>query len=454
MLVRLTEQIRNFISSGNKRSVKAKKNIFASVFIRGFSVTINFLLVRVSLEYLDETRYGIWLTIASFLYWFNFFDLGLEKGLRNRLAETLALKKYKLARIYISSSYAMLTMIIGMVSLIFFTANLFLDWAKILNAPAGLSHQLNIISVLVFGSFFIRFILKIIGSVLNADQRPALYNLLNPLGNFISLIILVLLLFFANDSLLYLSIVMCSSPVIILLISTILLYSRKYHYIRPSIAYVKLKSIRSILNLGLKFFVINISYIIIYQTSNIIIARAFSPADVTPYNLAFRYFNLLIVFFQIVLIPYWSAITEAWTTKDYRWIENIMKRLQQLWYLVIILALFMLFTAKFAYKILYGDINIPFKLSVYFCIYFVLFILGNIYSTFLNGTGKIKLQLYLSSIGAIIFLPLTLFFLKVLHLGVESVILAIIISNFFGPIVAPIQYKKLITNTAKNIWNK
>jgi Na+-driven multidrug efflux pump len=49
---------------------------------------------------------------------------------------------------------------------------------------------------------------------------------------------------------------------------------------------------------------------------------------------------------------------------------------------------------------------------------------------------------------------MTYFFVKVLNWGIEGVVIASIISNFYSPIIAPIQYYKLINGKAKGIWNE
>ena len=91
---------------GHERTVKAKKNIIASVFIKGLSMIVGFLIVRITLDYLSQNTYGIWLTLTSFLAWFSFFEIGLGSGLRNKLAEALAVKNYELGKSYVSTTYA------------------------------------------------------------------------------------------------------------------------------------------------------------------------------------------------------------------------------------------------------------------------------------------------------------------------------------------------------------
>ena len=68
---------------GDTRSVKAKKNIIVSGFIKGADMLVYLLLVPLTLGYLNAYEYGIWLTLNSLLTWIDSFDIGLGNGLRN-----------------------------------------------------------------------------------------------------------------------------------------------------------------------------------------------------------------------------------------------------------------------------------------------------------------------------------------------------------------------------------
>ena len=75
-----------------------------------------------------------------------------------------------------------------------------------------------------------------------------------------------------------------------------------------------------------------------------------------------------------------------------------------------------------------------------------------IFSQFLNGVGKIKLQLFSGIFGAILNIPLAIFLGK--HLGIYGVLLSTAILGLVSAFWSPIQYFKLINNKATGIWNK
>jgi len=129
---------KTFLTQGHERSVKTKKNIFTSILIKCVSIAISFLLIPLALNYLNPVKYGIWLTLTSVIGWFAFFDLGLGNGLRNKLAEALAKNDNELARTYISTSYAIMSITIGLVYLLFVLVFPFINWSFILNTPPEL----------------------------------------------------------------------------------------------------------------------------------------------------------------------------------------------------------------------------------------------------------------------------------------------------------------------------
>lgn len=153
---------KDFFSKGHKRTIQAKKNIIASFIIKGLNIAIGLALVPLTIHYLNPTKYGIWITLSSIIGWFGFFDIGLGHGLRNRFAEALATGKYELARTYVSTTYAILSLIIGCVLFIFYLINPFLNWGKILNVSneLALHSELSVLALVVFTFFCLRFVFQ------------------------------------------------------------------------------------------------------------------------------------------------------------------------------------------------------------------------------------------------------------------------------------------------------
>jgi O-antigen/teichoic acid export membrane protein len=452
-MLNLLQIIKNFFTQGNERSINAKKNILIIALLKGFGIAISLVLVPITIHYVNPTRYGIWLTLSSIVGWFSFFDIGLGNGLRNKFAEAIASGKPELARTYVSTTYAILTIIIAIVLLIFFCINPFLNWAKILNTPADMAGELSLLALIVFGFFCIQFVLRLITTIITANQQPAKASLFDFMGSLLSLSIIYILTKTTSGNLIYLGTVFSLTPVLVLISSSLWFYTHKYKPYAPSIKFVKFRFARDLMSLGSKFFVIQMAAVILYQTSNIIIAHLFGPEQVTPYNIAYKYFSVITMAFGMLMVPLWSAYTEAWIKKDIDWIKNSINKLILIWVLIAVTVIIMLIFSNFIYRMWVGkEIKVPISVSVVMAAYVIINGWCGIFSQFLNGVGKIKLQLYSGIFGALINIPLAIFLGK--HLGIYGVVMSTAILGIVSAVWSPIQYMKIINNKATGIWNK
>src|SRR4051812_7995739 len=184
----LVTLVKGFISKGHQRSVKAKKNIITSFIIKGFSIILSLAFVPLTVSYVNPLRYGIWLALSSIIGWFSYFDIGFGNGLRNKFAESVAKKEYDRARIYVSTTYAVIAALAIVCIFIFVFVNPFINWTKILNAPAGMAKELDQLALIVFSFFWMQFVLQLITTIITANQEAAKASFFNLLGSVFSLV--------------------------------------------------------------------------------------------------------------------------------------------------------------------------------------------------------------------------------------------------------------------------
>lgn len=445
--------IKSVLANTDKRSLKAYKNIIALFAIKGVGMIIGFVLVPLTLNYLDPTRYGIWITLSTFVTWLALFNVGLGSGLGFRLAEAIAKKDISKARIYVSTAYAGLILIFTGVYVLFTIANFFLDWTVILNTSKGLKDELSLLARIVFLFFCMQFVINLIYNIAYAKQEPALTQLFGILGSLLSLAGIYLLTKFTHGRLIYLGVLLAGVPIITGLIITIILFNTRYKDIKPSIKFVHFSELKNILNIGLKFFFVQIVALVLYETNNIIIAQLFGPAEVTPYSIAFKYFGIATFIFTTILSPYCVAFTDAFYRGEIEWVKKVMKNLKLIWLGLVALVVLFFFSSRFAVHLWLGDKVIVQKGLYFFMgLYVLINAMASIYSSFLNGVGKVMSQFYIAVGIAAIHIPLTIFLCH--KFGIVGVMASVII---FGPvslILYDLQYKRILKGTAKGIWNK
>jgi O-antigen/teichoic acid export membrane protein len=441
------------LNRSNERTTNAIKNILASFIIKGISILVSLLLVPLTINYVNPTQYGIWLTLSSIVAWFSFFDIGFGNGLRNRFAEAKATGDYKKAKGYVSTTYVCLGVIFTVIWILFFCINFFVDWSVILNAPVQMAKELSQVAIIVFSFFCMQIVLKTINTILIANQKPAKSAFFDMLGQVFALLIIFILTKTTSGSLLYIALALGFSPVLIMLISSFWFYTHDYKKFTPSIHLFEKNTAKDILNLGSKFFLVQITALLLFQTNSLIIAHVCGNIYVTEFNIAYKYIGIINMVFTIIVAPYWSATTEAYKHKDFQWIHKNIKFLNYVWGWVLIFGIILVVIAKSVYCIWLGDsIEANYLLLTLMLLYYMVYMRWTLYGNFINGIGKVSLQLYITLIEVIVHIPLTIFLSY--QYGLNGAVLSMTITSLVNVIWPPIQIKKILCGTEKGIWVK
>jgi O-antigen/teichoic acid export membrane protein len=411
--------------------------------------------VPLTIHYINPSQYGIWLTLSSLIAWISFFDIGFTHGLRNKFAEAKAKGDITVARIYISTTYYYIAIIFLILWVLLLSVNHFISWHSLLNLPLEMESDVSRLAMLIFSYFCFQFVFRIINTILIADQQPAKASLLDMLGQLFSLAIIFVLTKLTSGSLLNLGLAVGVAPTLILVGANFFLFNTKYKAYKPSLKFVQKEYAKDIMRLGVKFFVLQIAAIIQFESSLFLIAHYFLPIEVTNYNIAYKYFSVLQMVFMILLSPLWSGVTEAYNSGDTAWIKNAVKKYLLLVIPFLITGLVMLAFSGRIYELWVGKnvVHISFTISVLFLVFFSTGMFASIFVSIVNGIGALRLQFITSLISSVSFFLVFLVLMKYFHMGVKSVIIASIISNFFGYIVAPLQvYNIFYKKSASRIW--
>lgn len=425
------------------RSKKAVKNVVASFGLKGVSMIMSLVLVPLTLSYLTQYEYGVWLTLTSILVWLDFFDIGLTNGLRNKLAESIAKEDWDRGRAYVSTTFFILSLI-GFLIIIFFSLIFFyIDWDTVLNTKENPIPQLSEIVFIVFVLCIINFVMKTIGTIFSANQEPMMSNLFSCIGQAFSVIIIYILTQVTDGNLMYVAIAFSISPILVYVISYPYAFYVRFPKLSPSYKYVKLKLARDIVGIGVQFFLIQVVCLILYQSSNIIIAQLFNPIEVTPYNIGYRYMNVIVMLFMIVITPLWTAITDAFTKKDYIWIQKSISVMMRIWLLFVALVVLFFVFSTFAIELWVGkSVHVPEIVIIALGIFVILDMWNRIFASFANGITHLKIQLFTAIAEGVLFIPLAVLFSQ--FMGVSGVAWALTAVSIIPAIALYIDYKRTI----------
>ena len=438
----------------SNRSSLLQKNIIASFIIKGWSAIIVLLMVPATLHCLGEYNNGIWLTISSMLLWIDNMDIGLGNGLRNKIAEYMAHGESERTRSLVSSTFAMLTCIIIPVMLVLLLLIMAGDPYQVFNAVPDKAPHLEQVLMVTVILVCTSFVFKLIGNFYMGLQLPAVSNLLITLGQTLALIGTYIVLWSGSHSLMLIALVNTAAPLLVYLLAYPYTFFYRYPQLRPSFKLINFKEAKAVINMGVQFFIMQISSVILFMTSNILISNLFSPAMVTPYQITYRYFSILLVIFTVICMPFWNATTDAYQRNDIAWIRNATRKLRLMIVGILFCLIVMIALSDIVYAIwIDRQTVIDLRMSIVMAAYIFILIYSMRYSYFINGIGKLRLQLIFTTVAAVLFIPLAYLTTQLTHSIIWFMIVMCLV-NIPGLIVNRIQFYKLINGKANGIWMK
>lgn len=429
----------------NKRIVK---NIGISMVMKPISLVLSLAYTSLALSFLGEEKYGIWVIILNIVSWINYFDIGIGNGLRNKLAEAYARQDYKSAQAYVSTA-CVGTSVISVCFCILIT----LGWNLLrLSDFFNLNTTGENTNIVIFVSVFfvcVNFVLALSKTSAYAIQQPGLTSVTAAIGQLFQIIILLSLSVLLHENLMAVAVMYGIAS----LFDNVILYvliTHNHKYLRPKISMVNMNYMKPLLAMGIGFFIMQICSLVLNTTDNLLISNLYGSAEVTPYDMVYKCFSVFVQVHAIIIMPMWSAYTVANTNNDLNWIKNTMRRINLITLLlsagvVVGIFLFEPFAAIWLGRRLDYGKGLIFLVAVYMIIQ----MFANNYSSFLCGVGHIKVSTIISLIGAVLNIPLSVFFAKYMHMRLAGIILGSFCVMFISFLVLPAVAHKWIRDRSR-----
>lgn len=432
------------------RNIVQNKNIVFGITFKGISVFLNFLIVPILILFLGKIEYGVWITIFSIVNWIFTFDLGIGQGLRNKLTEALSVNDLEKASQIISTSYVFISLFSLLILILGIFFIYFANFQELLNYKAKSNSFLQNFVFLSLFFTIINFVISLYKKLFLAVHKSFVIELVNVFfQTFYLVVTLIWLHYNLEKSLISLVFIFGVINFVVSLIATFVFFKIQ-EKVLFSFKKVSLKEGRLLLGLGGKFFIINCSLLVILSTDNIIISNLLGPTFVTDYFTVQKIFQFLIILFTIVLSSSWGLYSEAIIKKDYNWIRQNLKKMNFFLIGILTLGVIFFYFIEEILNIWIGKDLIEIPKGLAFCnmIYTFIFCFTNIYMFFINASNKINIQMYLYVFAAIINIPLSIFFVKLLG-STTGVILSTLLCFLPLLVTMPIQSHMIIKNLEK-----
>lgn len=423
-----------------------KSNISIGLLYKVLSLSTIYITIPFLMEFLGTSNYGIWVTLYSIVSILFFLDGGVSNGLRTKLAEAIGKDDNELGQKYITAGYVTITTI----AISFLLIGLFLVYGVSLTEFFEIEKsiqefQLKNVFLILLVSIVLNFILSQYKSLFFAIQRSKVVELSVFIYQLLILLFVIFGIYYLNESLIYIAIVYGLSSILIGIYFTF--YFFKTSPFKISFQLLEVSKVKELLNLGSRFFIIQMCIIIIFTSDNLLTIKLLGPDFVAAYDTHYKMYHLFITFSVIFLDPFWTMFSDAYQKNDMLWVKKTLKKLNLFFLLLVIGIIIFTLCSETLFTIWVGKrVEYSFLLSSLFALCVLIRIFGMIYMYFLNGIGNISLQMWLYVFGAIINIPLSIFFVKSFQMNSEGIILGTICSILGLSTILPFQAYNIIRN--------
>lgn len=295
----------------------------------GLSKAISLLTVAISVpltvRYLGGERYGMWMTISSFITMLSFADLGMGSGLVSALAAAEGKGEAESSVRLVSSAFFFLAGLAVFLLISFGASYRLVQWAHVLKVRTPLAIAEAGPSILAFiGCFAIGLPFSLVQRVQAGLQETWRANIWQSLAS-IAALVGVLCAIAVRAGVMWLVLAMNGATVLVSIIN----WTKEFYWRRPSLR-PRLQSfegtiLRALLKTSAAFVVLQLSVMMGTASDSIIIARLYGATAVAPYAVVYKLFQASLVF-SLFMYPLWPALGEALARGDYQWAKSALAR--------------------------------------------------------------------------------------------------------------------------------
>jgi O-antigen/teichoic acid export membrane protein len=349
--------------------------------------------IPLTIHYLGTQRFALWMTINSLMTMLTFADLGLGNGLMTAISESHGKDDMQMARRYISSAFYMLVSMSVLALLILAGTYNHIPWAGFLGVHSVAAiREAAPAATIFFVCFACNLPIAIVRCIQAGYQSGYTTNVWGGVGVLLGFSGVVACAY-VKAGVPWLVLSFAVGPMLSALLNGVQLF-RSQPELRPIWKEFYWSSLRRLLSVGLGFFVINAALAMAIGSDNLVIAHLLGPDAVTEYSIAMRIFTIVPGIVSMVLMPLWPAYGESAARGDMTWVIRALKRsLIGVGLVTVTAAVAITFSARWIITLWVGN---GFHQSLWLLggmgVWMVLNALAVVVSIFLNGLGRISVQ--------------------------------------------------------------
>jgi O-antigen/teichoic acid export membrane protein len=416
-LHRATQRIRRAVLTGSIVTLARVVQIGTSL-----------VTIPLTLKYLGNERFGLWMSISSVLAMAAFADFGIGNGVLNSVAKAFGSGDGDSIRRTVASGFAVLSSIAAAILILFFSIYPFVAWDRVFRVTSPIARAEAGPAMAVFVvCFALNISMDVVQRVQLGLQQGYRYGMWQLSASAVALLG-VLGGIWLHVSLPVLVIAFAGAPVFATSLNTVHFFGFLRPDLRPSLRLISREVISRIVRLGGLFFVLQLVASLASSADNFIIARMLGAVMVPEYSIPQRLFTTLSMMSGMLVSGLWPAYGEAIASGDLDWVRRTLKRsMWSVFLLSSVAAGVMLMLARTLLHLWVGSrINPPFVLLLGLALWMIMDCCGNAFAMFLNGASIMRFQIVVASVFGIGCVLTKLLFIR--RFGIDAVPWATLLS--------------------------
>jgi len=385
-----------------------------AVLARAVQVSTSLITIPLTVHYLGNERFGLWMTISSVLAMANFADFGIGNGVLNTVADAFGKNDFERIRAAISSGFAVLGAVGLLLLLLFASTFAWVSWADVFRVASAQARAEAAPALMVFAfCFALNIPLDLVQRAQLGLQQGFRMNLWQVCGSLVGLSGVVAgIRMHAGLPLLVAA--LAGAPVAATALNTFHFFFVSRPDLRPRRRFVSRQAISRIVTFGTLFFVLQLVAAVAFSADNFIIARTLGASSVPDYSIPQRMFSLISLIVAMLVTPLWPAYGEAISRGDLPWVRRTLGRSLALvfgWAAAASTAMLLVAHRLLGWWI--GPrISPPFVLLLGLALWTVFDCCGNTIAMFLNGASIMRFQIVVASIFGVACLVVKVYFTR------------------------------------------
>lgn len=407
---------------GQNNTGKFSKNIFGSFAAKGISLIVGLATLPIySSFFLSGTNYSVWLNILSIISILLYMDFGFGNGMKNKLIDAFAKKDVESAKKYISATYVCTAIISSFVFSICLILILSIDVNNYIGDSLHIidSKSLKICLVLISLSVCVEFVMRNVTFVLQARGNVAIGNSFPLISNVMLLLSLFIFKSFPSDRFIFIGILYFLCINVPLLIASIIVFKKEKELL-PSLKVFSFEKSREIFGLGIKYFIVQICFLVLWTFNTILITNFLDPSSslglVDSYTKYYKVYSMIVTLTSVVSSTVWVNATDAFVKKDKERLKKLYK--VSFWYGVFLI--FVTIIASLFLQLLFDTVfvtsyvvSISVSTILVFASYAIIFVVAETLITYSNAFAHLNSQVILSILFASAKIPLFILYVRI-----------------------------------------